>query len=47
MKEDLVNTLCKNFDEGLCSIGCTFWDCEFFEPTDYFMSGIKELKEDI
>lgn len=46
MKEALVETLCKNFKVGGCPIGCTFWDCVEFEPTNYFMSGIKELKKE-
>lgn len=40
--------LCENYDESECpnNSDCTFWDCEDFKPTEYFMSGIEKLVED-
>lgn len=38
---------CHNYDKEECPDNCTYWDCLNFKPTDYFMSGIKELKKPI
>ncbi|BDI54883.1 MAG: hypothetical protein [Lokiarchaeia virus VerdaV1] len=38
--------ICKNYEKGECPDSiCTFWDCKFFKPTVYFMSGIERLVE--
>lgn len=40
----MKNLLCENYEDEKCPNDCTFWDCPEFKPTDYFLSGIKELK---
>ena len=40
----MKETLCENYDDFSCPIDCTFWDCDIFHPTYYFLTGIKELK---
>lgn len=44
MEENLKEVLCEGYMKDVCPIGCTFWDCDTFKPTEYFLSGIKELK---
>jgi len=42
---DEFDMVCKNYDSEECPKRCTFWDCKEFKPSEYFMSGIKELKK--
>lgn len=44
MVED--DTICKNYEEGVCPNRCTFWDCSDFIPSGYFRVGIREFKAD-
>lgn len=39
------DVLCLNYKENDCPERCTFWDCENFKPSTYFMYGIKELND--
>jgi len=41
---DIKEVLCKSYVEGACPVPCTFWDCDAFKPTEYFLSGIEKLK---
>lgn len=40
-KSDIRYVLCDTYDEERCPIGCTFWDCNDFIPSEYFLWGIK------